>query len=194
MDRKEIEGYLKGGKLTQMPAKQKKRVLALGWVAKHIPAGRRYSEKEFNDLLNLLHTFQDPAWLRRELYDHGFVNRDPAGREYWLDPKAPFPAEQQEEVQHSSFPDLSEQDLAHAAEFRSGIHEKALERVKQICPEITSVADRYGVTDYFQKHWDYPGQWYTIVAVPESAGGREALIDTIVMDTIAKQNEKAKHE
>ena len=186
MDRNELKGYLKDGKLTQMPAKQKKRLLALAWVAKHIPAGRRYTEKEFNELLNLLHSFGDPAWLRRELYDHGFVDRDPAGKEYWLDPEAPFPAQQPAEVQHSSFPDLSEQDLAHAAEFRSGIHEKALERVRQICPEISSVVDRYEVTDYFQQHWDYPGQWYTIVAVPESAGGREALIDMIVMDTIAR--------
>ena len=45
MDRNELKGYLKDGKLTQMPAKQKKRVLALGWVAKHIPAGRRYTER-----------------------------------------------------------------------------------------------------------------------------------------------------
>ena len=187
MDRKEIEGYLKDGKLTQMPAKQKKRLLALVWVAKHIPAGRRYTEKEFNGLLNLLHNFGDPAWLRRELYDHGFVDRDPAGKEYWLDPEAPSPAQQPAEVQHSSFPDLSEQDLAHAAEFRSGIHEKALERARQICPEITSVVDRYEVTDYFQQHWEYPGQLYIIVAVPESAGSREALIDTIVMDTIARR-------
>ena len=186
MDRNEIKGYLKDGKLTQMPAKQKKRLQALVWVAKHIPSGRRYTEKEFNGLLNLLHSFGDPAWLRRELYDHGLVNRDPAGKEYWLNPEAPFLAEQPAEAQHGSFPGLSGQDLSHAAEFRSGIHGEALKRVRQICPEITSVFDRYGVTDYFQQHWDYPGQWYTIVAVPENAGSRDALIDTIVMDTIAR--------
>lgn len=194
MDRKEIEGYLKNGRLTQMPAKLKKRMLALAWVAKHIPAGRRYSEKEFNDLLNLLHSFQDPAWLRRELYDRGFIDRDPAGREYWLNPKASFPADLPEEEHHGGFTDLSEQDLAHAAEFRSGIHAQALERVRQICPDVTAVIDRYEAADYFQQYWDHPGQWYTIAAVPESARGREALIDTIVTDTIAAQKEEAKNE
>ncbi len=191
---KELSGFLKDGRLTQMPAKQKKRMLALVWLAKHIPAGRRYTEPEFNGLLDQLHSFQDPAWLRRELYDHGLVDRDPAGKEYWLNSEAPFLAEQPAEVQHSSFADLSGQDLSQAAEFRRGIHAQALERVRQICPEITSVIDRYEVTDYFQQHWDYPGQWYTIAAVPESAGGREALIDTIVMDTIAQQKKEAHNE
>ncbi len=194
MDMKELSGFLADGRLTQMPAKQKKRMLALTWVAKHIPAGRRYSEKEFNDLLNLLHSFHDPAWLRRELYDHGLIDRDPAGKEYWLNPEAPSLAEQPAEVQHSSIADLSGQELSQAAEFRSGIHRQALERVQQICPEITSVIDRYEAADYFQQHWDYPGQWYTVVAVPESAGSREALIDAIVMDTIAQQNKEAHYE
>ncbi len=53
-------------------------------------------------------------------------------------------------------------------------------------PGVSSVVDRYPVEAYFQQHWDYPGQWYTIVAIPESAGSREALIDTIVRDTLAQ--------
>ena len=132
--------------------------------------------------------------LRRELYDRGFVDRDPAGKEYWLIPEALSPAEPPAEIRHSSFSGLSEQDLACAAEFRSGIHVQALERVRQIFPDVTAVIDRYEAADYFQQYWDYPGQWYAIAAVPESAGGREALIDTIVTDTIAAQKEEAQNE
>ena len=79
----------------------------------------------------------------------------------------------------------SDGDLKSAAEFREQIHAEALRRVRQFRPEVTAVIDRYSVESYFQRHWDYPGAWYTIVAIPESAGSREALIETIVRDTLA---------
>ena len=80
----------------------------------------------------------------------------------------------------------SERDLADAAEFRERIHAQALELVRLTRPEVTEVVDRWPVEAYFQQHWDYPGAWYTIVAIPESARSREALIDTIVRDTLAQ--------
>ncbi len=82
--------------------------------------------------------------------------------------------------------EYSEQDLKYAAEFREGIHKEALAIVRKTRPFVTEVIDRHPVEEYFQEHWDYPGRWYTITAVPESAGGRKALIHTIVMDTLAK--------
>ena len=75
-------------------------------------------------------------------------------------------------------------DVKDAKDFRNRIHAEALERVQQIFPDVTSVVDRYSAGEYFQQIWDYPGAWYTIVAIPEKAGSREALIDTIVRDTI----------
>ena len=78
----------------------------------------------------------------------------------------------------------SKQDLKYAAEFRDGVHKEALERVRRLYPDARSVVDRYAVEDYFQEHWDYPGKWYTIVAIPGKAGSRAALIDTIVRDTL----------
>ena len=80
----------------------------------------------------------------------------------------------------------SESDLADAAEFRDRIHAQALELVHLTRPKVMEVTDRYPVDVYFQQHWDYPGAWYTIVAIPESVKSREALIDTIVRDTLAK--------
>ncbi len=80
----------------------------------------------------------------------------------------------------------SEQDLRYAAEFREDVHRDALAILRRTRPDITEVVDRYGVEDYFQEHWDYPGKWYTIVAVPADSGGRKALVDTIVRDTLAQ--------
>ena len=37
---------------------------------------RNYSEREINETLRLWHTFDDPATLRRELYDNFFVDKD----------------------------------------------------------------------------------------------------------------------
>ena len=55
----------------------------------------------------------------------------------------------------------------NAAELRTEIHEKVLERVRLANPDINSVIDPYQVEDYFQWNWDYPGAWYIVVAIPE---------------------------
>ncbi len=81
--------------------------------------------------------------------------------------------------------EYSEQDLKYAAEFREGIHREALAIVRKTRPEITDVIDRHPVEDYFQEIWDYPGKWYTIVAVPYGYGSRGALVDAIVRDTLS---------
>ncbi len=82
-------------------------------------------------------------------------------------------------------PQYSEQDLKYASELREGVHREALEIVRKTRPEITEVLDRHPVEDYFQEHWDYPGQWYTIVAIPYGYKSRRALVDTIVRDTLS---------
>ena len=68
--------------------------------------------------------------------------------------------------------EYSKRELEHAADFRKQIHAEALEKVKAVRPDIRSVVDRYPVEAYFQQVWDYPGKWYTAVAVPEEAGSR----------------------
>lgn len=78
----------------------------------------------------------------------------------------------------------SEQDLKYASELREEVHREALAIVRKTRPHVTEVLDRHPVEDYFREHWDYPGRWYTIVAIPEGYKSRQALVDTIVRDTL----------
>ncbi len=88
----------------------------------------------------------------------------------------------------------SEQDLEYAAEFREGIHREALAIVRRTRPSVKEVIDRHPVEDYFQEHWDYPGKWYTIIAIPYGYKSRKALVDTIVRDTLAENAPEEKPE
>lgn len=195
----ELQGYLEKGKLVRLPSKKKKKIFALVWLTEHIPSKRIYTEKEFNELLKQLHTFEDPATLRRELYDHYLINRSQNGEEYCLNPDRPSLEELLEEycglndVEKTAVNDkdkitsainYSDKDLESAADFRNRIHAEALQRIQRIRPDITSVIDRYPVESYFRKNWDYPGAWYTMVGIPEDVNSREVLIDTIVRDTL----------
>ena len=81
--------------------------------------------------------------------------------------------------------DYSEQDLKYAAEFREDVHKEALAIVRKTRPHVTEVLDRHPVEDYFQEHWDYPGKWYTVVAIPYGYKSRKAFVDAIVRDTLA---------
>lgn len=93
-------------------------------------------------------------------------------------------------------PKYSEQDLKYADELREEIHLEALSIVQKTRPDINEVIDRHKVEDYFQEYWDYPGQWYTVVAVPYGYGSRKALVDAIVRDTlsgVAPESESVKY-
>lgn len=80
-----------GGRLTAFPAKRKKKIQALFYLAEKFEPARDYSEREVNDLLLSWHTFADPATLRRELYDYGFLDRSRDGKVYRLARKQPTP-------------------------------------------------------------------------------------------------------
>ncbi len=82
-------------------------------------------------------------------------------------------------------PEYSEQDLRYAAEFRKEIHREALAIVRKTRPNTTEVIDRHPVEDYFQENWEYPGKWYTVVAIPYGYRSRKALVDMIVRDTLS---------
>ena len=53
--------------------------MALSYLADRIPEDTAYTEKEFNEFLNTLHTFGDPVTLRRELYDYFLINKENDG-------------------------------------------------------------------------------------------------------------------
>lgn len=83
-------------------------------------------------------------------------------------------------------PEYSEQDLKYATEFREEIHREALAIVHKTHPNATKVIDRHPVEDYFQENWEYPGKLYTIVSIPYGYKSRQALVDTIVRNTLSE--------
>ena len=80
---KEIKSFLdEDGMVTGVPAKRKRQLIALCYIAEKLPEGELGNEKEVNALLNSCHTFGDPAWIRREFVEFGILKRDPYGRRY----------------------------------------------------------------------------------------------------------------
>lgn len=71
------------GRLVSLPAKHKKKLLAMWYLAGKIEAGREYSEPEINDLLDDWTLFHDPATLWRELYNKRLLDRTTDRRRYW---------------------------------------------------------------------------------------------------------------
>ncbi len=70
-------------RLLALPAKHKKKLLALWYLAGKLEAGRQYREAELNGLLDEWTLFHDPATLRRELYNKRLLNRTADGSCYW---------------------------------------------------------------------------------------------------------------
>ena len=89
--------------------------------------------------------------------------------------------------------DYSEQDLKYAAELRDEVHKEALAIARQTYPAIDAVIDRHPVEDYFQQYWDYPGKWYTMVAIPDGYKSRAALVEEIVRITIENYRRTGGH-
>jgi hypothetical protein len=56
-----------------MPARPAARLIVLRWLAERFEPGRRYPEREVNELLGRSHA--DFAMLRRYLVDHGLLER-----------------------------------------------------------------------------------------------------------------------
>ena len=77
------------GKLINYPSKRKFKILSWFYLASKFESGRKYTEKEVNELLRDWHTFDDWAMLRRDLYDSRFLNRENDGMFYWLEEKQP---------------------------------------------------------------------------------------------------------
>lgn len=73
------------GQLTSYPAKYKKKLMALWYLADKIDMDREYSEPEINSLINSLHTFGDQATLRRELINKRLLFRSTDCSRYWAE-------------------------------------------------------------------------------------------------------------
>lgn len=73
-DAKVLRGYLEDGRLTTIPAHEKKRLIILRWLRDRVfTEDREYPEKEVNQRLALFHP--DVASLRRGIVDAGLASR-----------------------------------------------------------------------------------------------------------------------
>ncbi len=70
-----------GGRITAFPAQEKKFLVLLRHALKAFEPGRRYSEKEVNEIL--LNFNKDTATLRRGFIEYKMMERDAAGTAYW---------------------------------------------------------------------------------------------------------------
>lgn len=82
VDRKIVSDYLlPDGKLKTIPAQRKKLLAVLRHIVQAFEPGRRYSEKEVNEILARYH--EDTASLRRELVGYRLMEREGGGGDYW---------------------------------------------------------------------------------------------------------------
>ena len=81
-DKKVVRDYTRrDGTLKTLPSQRKKLEAILRYVAQAFEVGKRYSEKQVNEMLSGYH--DDTATLRRELVGFGLMQREGGGGEYW---------------------------------------------------------------------------------------------------------------
>lgn len=69
-----LANFFDGERLKEIPANLRRRQVVLTWLAGRFDAESRYPEREVNEIINRHHA--DHATLRRELVDHGYLQRD----------------------------------------------------------------------------------------------------------------------
>lgn len=79
--------FMEGGRLKQIPARRKKRMVILRWLADHFRPAERYTEAQVNEILLRYH--DDPAYLRRLMVDEELMHR--YGGQYWRAGTMPHP-------------------------------------------------------------------------------------------------------
>jgi predicted transcriptional regulator len=81
-DRKVVNDYLlPDGQLKTIPSQRKKLLAVLRHIVQSFEPGKRYSEKEVNEILGRYH--EDTASLRRELVGSKLMAREGGGGDYW---------------------------------------------------------------------------------------------------------------
>ena len=81
-DKKVIKDYARrDGSLKTLPSQRKKLEAILRYVVQAFEIGKRYTEKQVNEILARYN--EDTATLRRELVGFGLMQREGGGGEYW---------------------------------------------------------------------------------------------------------------
>lgn len=90
----EIKKFLdEEDRITLFPAKKRNKALCLFYLAGKFEPDTIYTEKQVNEIIDSYHTFQDKWLLRRELINHGLLERLADGSQYWLAKDLPIPEE-----------------------------------------------------------------------------------------------------
>lgn len=82
-----VDHFFQDGVLLQIPAREKKRHLAMQRISLLFEPNRQYTEREVRSILEPV--YPDFAQIRRYLVDHGLVHRTLDGKAYWRDADAP---------------------------------------------------------------------------------------------------------
>jgi hypothetical protein len=69
--------------VTLWPRRERHREAVLDYLVDKFRRNHLYNEVEINEVLNQWHTFQDPANMRRQLVDYGYLGRTSSGDRYW---------------------------------------------------------------------------------------------------------------
>ncbi len=75
-----VSRFFSYGKLVQIPTQRKKREIVLAEIAKSFEKGRKYEEKEVNEIIHRFH--EDHCTLRLEMIAFGIMAREK--ETYWL--------------------------------------------------------------------------------------------------------------
>lgn len=69
-------------KLSTLPSKEKRKIIVLQKITSKFEIGKKYTEKEINDILKNI--YEDFVTIRRYLIEYGFLDRNKDGSAYWV--------------------------------------------------------------------------------------------------------------
>lgn len=75
--------YLKNNKIYLWPKRKESKHILFAYLVKKFETGRKYTEKEVNEILQEHISILNVAFWRRALYDSYYLNRTRNGRKYW---------------------------------------------------------------------------------------------------------------
>jgi hypothetical protein len=70
-------------RITVWPSRMEAKKAVIQYIADKFEAGRMYSEKEVNAIIDCWHTFNDYFLIRRSLIDYKYMSRTRNGSCYW---------------------------------------------------------------------------------------------------------------
>lgn len=84
---KKLENYYDAeGKLLQYPSKRPMRIIALTKIGSCFEEGKKYTEKEVNEIIKSKIAFSDVELIRREMFQYRMIGRLKDGSQYWAEP------------------------------------------------------------------------------------------------------------